>query len=380
MKFLVLPYKLRPLEENRRFSVIFHTYLTWRDISLEQMARDLKDHGLNCLVSAPATVAKLQDGKIVLDASGTEKYLDGFRKAGFPMKLLIWQGELAQAYGLAKEPYFDEEWIKAHGGHSDHQVKKSFSKEFDDMQKRLAQAVDALFKERGWPEVYYYEAGEGGCEGYWGIFVEQHILKNLQEAGVKGTTSMVGLAAIEAELPYAAVGLISCPDATPEIRKRIAQAGKAYWQYGGSGLTERVNRGFWFWKSGAEGTSTEGYQHVYGDPYDEFDGLYAYEGVVWPSPQGPVPSLRYEYIREGIDDAKYVSHLDLLIKEAMKSPKPEVKEAGQEARKVIDGIMAEIPPDSNILVQQGEPPPATLDVWRWKLADQITKLQTAMGG
>ena len=378
LKLLVLPYKLLPLEDNKRYQGVWHTYQKY-DLPLDKIAADLRDHGINVIHCAPVPRAKLVDGQIVLtDTKDTENHIETYRKAGFPMKLLVWQGALGQAYGLANEPTHDAEWLKARGGHSDHQVKKSFSPEFDDVYKKLAKAVDDLFKQRGWPEIYFYDAGEGGTEGYWGIWTETHLLKLQKEAGVKGTTSVVGLAALEAELPYLAVVQISSSSAPPSVRERVRKAGTPLWLYGFG--ANRFQRGFLFWNSGAEGCAVEGYAHVYGEPYNEFDGAHAVEGRVWPAPDGPLPSLAWERIREGIDDCKYLSHLDLLIKEAMKSGSRAAKDAAQAATEELDGVTAEINPDFAHYRRHGNPEPYTLDVWRWKVARRIMKLQKAMQG
>lgn len=375
LKLLVLPYKLRPLEDNGRYHGVWHTS-TWLGGTIEQVARDLRNHGMNVIHTPPAPRAKLVDGKIVLDLKHTEAFLDAYRKAGFPMRLIVWQGSLRQAYRLAKEPMHDAVWLKAKGGGTDHHVKKSFSKEFDEIYKKLARAIDGAFKKRGWPKIYFYEAGEGGTEGYWGIWTETHLLKLMQEAGVIGTTSVVGLAALEAELPHLAVVQISDDDAPPSIRERIKKTGKPLWLYGFGG--NRYERGFVFWKSGAEGCAFEGYSGLYGDPYNEFDGMYACEGRVLPSPDGPVPLLSWERVREGIDDCKYVSHLDLVIKQAMKSSSTSARDAAKEAQNVLDELMAEINPDFEHYKRHGCPDAGVLDVWRWKVANEIRKLQKSM--
>ena len=376
LKLRVLPYRLKPLEDNSRYSGLWHIYPKY-GLTRDQIAADLTDHGINVIHNARAPRAELVNGEIVLgDTKEAEEYLEHFRKAGFPMKLIVWQSALNQAYQLANEPRCDPEWLKAHGGRSDHQVKKSFSKKFDDVHRKLAKAIDDLYRKKGWPEIIFYESGEGGGEGYWGIWTEVHLLKNLKDAGVKGTTSVVGLAALDAELPYLYAAQIYSLDAGPEVRDRIRKAGARLWLYGFG--YNRFQRGFLFWKTGAEGCAIEGYAHVYGDPYNEFDGGYAYEGEVWPSPDGPVPTLAWEHKREGIDDCKYVSHLDLLIKEAAKSPKKAVRDAAAEARSTLEGIMAEINPDINHYRRHGNPDAVVMDVWRWKVASRIAALQDVM--
>ena len=223
---------------------------------------------------------------------------------------------------------------------------------------------------------HFYDAGEGGTEGYWGIWTETHLLKLQKEAGVKGSTSVVGLDALEAELPYLYAAQISSRNASPEVRARIRKAGSRLWLYGFGG--SRFQRGLLFWKTGAEGCAIEGYAHVYGEAYNEFDGAYAYEGEVWPSPDGPVPTIHWELLREGIDDCKYLSHLDLLIKQAAESPDKSVRQDAADGQETLDEIMAEINPDIQHYDRHGVPDESVMAVSRWKATRHIKRLEKAM--
>jgi len=396
LKLLVLPFRLRPLEDSGRYQGNWWNS-TKLGVDLERVARDLKDHGMNVIHTPPRPTAELVDGKIVFrDVSATEQFLDTYRKTGFPMKLIVWQSAVFQAYALTNEPRHDEEWLKAlkaRGGHPDHQVKKSFGKQFEMVHKQLSKATDDLFRQRGWPEIYFYESGEGGSEGYWGIWTETQLLRMLKEAGVKGTTSVIGSAALEAELPYLHAAQLYVRDATSDVMRRIREAGVRLWLYGiyGSGHesrlrgpdgepTDRFLRGFWFWKTGAEGCAIEGYIGTYGDPFDELDGRYRHEGRIFPTPDGPAPTPSWERIREGVDDARYIGHLDLLIRGSAKSANPAVQRAATEARVVLDDILAQIPPDFPACEKGGLPWISEYDVCRWRIADQIMRLRAAIGG
>ena len=81
-----------------------------------------------------------------------------------------------------------------------------------------------------------------------------------------------------------------------------------------------------------------------------------------------------------MDDAKYIGHLDLLIRDALKSANPDARRAATEARTVLDGILAAIPPDVATCRKDGVPSISQLDVWRWLIADQIMKLRVAISG
>jgi len=386
----VLPFKLRPLEESGRYQGNWHIGAK-RGVNYERAVRDLKDHGMNVIHAhgGYSPKAELVDGGVVLaDLSATEQFIDTYRKAGFTMDLIVWQGALYQAFRLTGEPAFDSDWIKARGGHSIHRVKKSFGKQFEVVHKQLSKAIDDLFKQRGWPGIYFYEGGEGGSEGYWGIWTDTQFMRMLKEAGVKGTTSLVGHAALESALPYVHAAQLYARDATSSAMEKIRKAGVRLWIYGiyGANLqgpngedVDRFLRGFWFWKTGAEGCAIEGYIHTYGDPFDELDGRGRHTGRVFPTPDGPAPTPSWERIREGVDDARYIGHLDLLIRGVPKSARPDVQRAAAQARKVLDDVLAKVPADFPACRDGGVPSMSQLDVWRWRIADQILRLETATG-
>ena len=386
----VLPFPLKPLEAGGRYQGNWHNAARF-GVDDNAIIRDLKNHGMN-VIHGDGTFrpeASLVDGKIVLgDTSKAEQRLDLYRKAGFNMDLIVWQAALNDAYRLSNEPKSDPQWIEDRGGSSIHQVKKSFSKEFEAVHKQLSKALDDLGRQRGWPRIYFYEGGEGGLEGYWGIWTETQLLRMLKEAGVKGTSAIVGSAALESALPYLHAAQFAMNTATAESLARIREAGVRLWIYAiyGTGLagangeaSDRFLRGVWFWRTGAEGCAIESYVHTRGDPFDELDGGGRHIGRVFPTPDGPAPTPSWERIREGVDDARYIGHLDLLIEEKRKSADPDIRKAADEARKMLDGILAGIPADFPAVQRDGIPSGSQLDVWRWRIADQILKLG-AKGG
>jgi hypothetical protein len=87
-----------------------------------------------------------------------------------------------------------------------------------------------------------------------------------------------------------------------------------YWQI----MVEdpRVNRfmaGFFLWNTGLDGAFPYVYQHVgIYNPYDDFDAwvdtmtIYRDHLVTYPSQEGPVPTMQWEALREGIDDVRYL--------------------------------------------------------------------------
>lgn len=76
----------------------------------------------------------------------------------------------------------------------------------------------------------------------------------------------------------------------------------------------RINRhlaGFFLWLTDLDGIFPYVYQHITNNPYDDFDewhgNYYRDHLVTYPSQEGPVPTIQWEALREGIDDIRYLS-------------------------------------------------------------------------
>jgi hypothetical protein len=167
-------------------------------------------------------------------------------------------------------------------------------------------------------------------------------------------------------------------DVNPENIKKVRDAGSRFGIYG-PGET-RFERGFWFWRTGAMVCSEEGGVCVYGNPYDPLDGSKKHDwGDVYPTPDGPAPSVKTFGKREGIDDSKYLFHLEALIAEANKSGSDQAKAAAAKARKLLDEIASGINIDIQYYRTTAEQPPGPiLDALRLKVAQQIIAVEEAM--
>jgi hypothetical protein len=75
-----------------------------------------------------------------------------------------------------------------------------------------------------------------------------------------------------------------------------------------------INRsytGFYLWNTGLDGVFPYVYEHISGNPYDDFDvwsstTSYRDHLTTYPSVEGPVDTVQWEAFREGIDDYRYL--------------------------------------------------------------------------
>ncbi len=89
-----------------------------------------------------------------------------------------------------------------------------------------------------------------------------------------------------------------------------------YWQ--AMQENPQINRfmsGYYLWNTGLDGIFPYVYQDVRNNPYDDFDiwnsaGDYRDHLVTYPSQNGPVPTIQWEALREGLDDVRYLATWD----------------------------------------------------------------------
>lgn len=144
---------------------------------------------------------------------------------------------------------------------------------------------------------------------------------------------------------------------------KLRTLNKEYWLYNcaQSGLHPEVDRfhyGLYTWRTGAKGffqwhyNSTEFTKDgkTYW-PWMDKDGVLHNTAVYWPgyavlSPMGPIPTISWEAVREGVDDYRYLLTLRKLIEQAEGSGSDEMKELAAEAGKAVEAMMATIPVDA----------------------------------
>lgn len=371
VRLLVLPFGLKELTDRFQAVYWYHDGLT---LFPEKTIADLRDHGINVIHTPPATQVKLTDGKLSFDFSALEKAMARYRECGYPMRLVVSQSESCQVEALTGER------SRIPGAHT---FRPRYSERHKELTRQVVRGVVEEYKRRSWPELVFYCDGEVEPEAVDNAIQQMDLV---EEGGGKASVNFLSWPGFVKALSH-----MSVPQFSPSVGWSMAEmadlarkAGKTRtWIYGLG--YNRLERGFYFWKTGCEATAIEGYIHVYGDPYNEFDGGYLTWGEVWPSPDGPVPTTAWEWQREGIDDCKYLSHLTHLIAQARRSDRPDAKAAADEGQAEIEAMMATIHPEiSHYRTGMRAKCLYNWDVrlydsYRWRVAVQVLKLRRALG-
>jgi hypothetical protein len=107
--------------------------------------------------------------------------------------------------------------------------------------------------------------------------------------------------------------------------------------------------GFLSWKQKVKGLHMFHYKEAYASNiFNPIDSLYA--AFSYPGDDGPIPTVYWEGIREGIDDFKYIKTLENLIEKLSSSNDETVKFHIKEAKAYIKKIQSEIEMDLSKLI------------------------------
>jgi len=111
------------------------------------------------------------------------------------------------------------------------------------------------------------------------------------------------------------------------------------------------------------------------NPFYESDDGY----VVFPSPNGPISTVKYERAAQGIYDCRYAQTLSDYVARAKASYNPEAISTAREGQAVLDDIRKGVKPW--LLDKKSRPltvPNDTLSQWRAKIAAHIIAIQKAL--
>ncbi len=103
-------------------------------------------------------------------------------------------------------------------------------------------------------------------------------------------------------------------------------------------------------------------------PYHELGAGAQFHGqsFAYPAPDGPLPTLALEAVREGLDDLRYIHTLNQAIADARKASRADAADAAQAA---LDAVLANVPVETDKMnLYADRLPCSAADMARWKMA------------
>jgi len=241
-----------------------------------------------------------------------------------------------------------------------------------------------------WPELYYYPIDEASNEA--APFLAR-MLQAIKE--VPGTKTYVTQVFERASSRVIEKWVdVWCSAWFSEDREGVARArakGQVFWCYPnfvacnrGVPNGARMTYGFAFWRSGYSCLIPWHYQAVCGNPFNDFDSTYGDWCCAYPGPDGPIPTQRWEAMREGIDDYRYIYTLQELLARAEK--RQHSTRSVREAREYLKALHDRVPLRKTYVERRGKSL-AECGLWtfgeyqaaRRALADQILAVGREVG-
>lgn len=171
------------------------------------------------------------------------------------------------------------------------------------------------------------------------------------------------------------------------VRESAAASGDSYWWYTNACReypdVMRFKGGFFFWKTGATGQLYWAYQYPSGmNPTSDLDGIDWC--AAYPGETGPIPTIEWEGLREGIDDFRFVHTLELEIADAREGGSAAKRTLADEAEVLLDEIREAAIADLQVYEDRELNfhvdsiwEPETYDTYRRRIAEKIAALQAA---
>lgn len=309
----VLPFELQLAERA--------VGMYWRDTQVEgermdMQLRDMLAHGVTAVTSNTYPVISNVDGNMQVDASELLALMQHLHEMGITGPIPFnpgLEGRIKREFPEADEARFEELYIQGIT-----ELEKISSR--DDTPKLLYYPVDEIgnHEERG-QKANYLCGLIGQVEG-----ATSYITVNNYEAGERwGDTFDIWCG----NIPY-----------TVEQEQRLLERGKRYMRYGPAYLNDcrqaRNSSGLGFYRRPAEAMYYWHYQALSGDPFYDFDGTARDWCAAYPGPDGPIPTLDWESIREGIDDMRYIATLKAFAEHA--------RQGDADARAAADAALTEL--------------------------------------
>jgi len=328
--------------------------------------RDMREHGINSVaLSAPASMSRGENGRYEFEFDSVTRVLETVKQQGFT-RPIPW------GYGF---PPVDT------GFGSDEHVAQV---------KAFVEQARRHFAARELPEVLWYPRDEPWHDP------RREEARVLSEAikQVPGARTYTTVRYNTAEyldrwldVRCHTVSLSGGFEAH-KLREAASRAGDSFWWYTNACReypdVMRFKAGFFFWKTGATGQYYWAYQSPRGNPYDDLDGIDWC--AAYPGDDGPIPTIEWEALREGIDDFRYVYTLQRAIARARQSRSAEAARLANDAEQLLDELREDIVADLHEYEQQGVNfhtdsiwPAKTYDDWRRRIAEMIVRIQSRAG-
>ncbi|HOD79810.1 MAG: hypothetical protein BWX88_02217 [Planctomycetes bacterium ADurb.Bin126] len=366
----ILPFSLPPP------AVEFAMYYPRPPADDAQLAReliDMREHGMNSILPAIEAVIKTRDRKFSADdmratREHAERMLRAVREHLGPPRFppLAAAGHQIAYYWNQRTNWF-EYW--------------PHTPQIEADLLAACRLLDELARDRGAARTRIYLADEAAAHNLLDQAARSYALVKQRLPEMETWTTIGGGLAMgvdELGPLDKCVDFFATNRFTPQVARRLVGRGKAFGVYNGAGHAPEQARfffGFYGWKTAAAQVSQWCYH--FGDSPFAGNGLRKEdEGFVYRAADGPVPTLMWEAVREGVDDFRYMQLLAQFVVAATLHGGA-APQAVHDAQAWLRATLATI--DWNVQPLRSEdrsapPTMARMNQWRREAVDHILKL------
>ncbi len=328
-------------------------------------ARDMQEHGMTTLQMGGIGAKKVNgQWEAVIGLNERIEFLRPFGLWGHAPGVMMnsfWVGDI---YRDCTGEYWPKHLIGA----------KMPPQEYFDAVTRVIGQIEKERISRGWPDFYYYPIDEASAGAIRILARTLDAIKKVPTAKTYATQ----IFELPESRPLDDVLDVWCSgyfckdlDAVEAMKKK----GRIFWCYPnfvacsrGVPNSARMTYGFALWRMGYSCLIPWHYQAPVGNPFCDFDATYGDWCMAYPGPDGPIPTQRWEGVREGIDDGRYIYTLEARIAEAKQ--KGVSKDAVAAGEALLKEIRDAIPVQSTY-EQSGPWKGPEYDRYRRRIADAI---------
>ncbi len=347
---------------------------------LEPLLRNLYEHGQRSFT--PAGVVRMLDrrdaqGHVQLDLSRLDELMGLARAIGLrgPVPLV----DLSIQGAVSGNSY-------SHLGLERRFGYKLDSPGYLEDMAEMCRQIKRHAAEEDWLPVLYYSATELSQDESLGPPYHEKLLRAMKSAGDIPTISSINRPEDLQTLPW--LDHVMLNNAVPineETLAKVKESGSVLWYQNVGG--NRFIEGLYMWRTQAKGHRQFWVLGHQGDPFNEFDGTERDTAAfLLPSADGWIGTINWEWMREGVDDYRYLYTLTGLVERGREAGGETAKLAA-EAQGAIDEMMAQVPVDFGDAVRtyvdgwsenSGPLTPKAYDEFRRTLARFITELSAAL--
>ncbi|MDD3925481.1 MAG: DUF4091 domain-containing protein [bacterium] len=353
----VTVFPINLLKSDRVQGMYWYAGMTETSQDRQRELLDMAEHGIGSVVIWQVLPElKTEEGKLTLDFTLLDKLVREIKDAGLTQYIPFYTASL-----VGKLKYLCKTG--------------AVNMSLDDAYSYTIGEINKHAQENKWPQVLFYPVDEIGnsanCRAEF-----KHLASLIKkEPGAKVYCTVNNYAAgvdCADTIDYWCANIRMSQEQEQDVIKR----GKVLMRYGNSfNFNPRISRtvsGFGFWRIPAEAMYYWHYQATNGDPFTALDTKSRDWVSSYPSPDGPINSIDFEAIREGIDDMNYIYTLRMFMDKAKKSGKEELAKGGET---ILKEIISCDPSYSQY--DFAGVPNEKYHEWRLRMAQEIMKLQAA---